>query len=330
MRLFLQGLFILVTLLQRIDIEVGMDVAIGRRVHFLIVESVENAEETVAARAQQVIELLAKGRRQNLLRIAFADSRDGIGKEDTAPHDIHNVRQFRNLWVQEALGRDAGDLKDAIAEDALIGQIMNGIDGGSIGKKGIVMVDGMHPVRDYAGMPVVAVNDIRRPVQCAHCLQRAAAENDKTFPIIGIAIDVLAIKVARRVDHIDGNLIANRPLQYTDRNLEAVHIDLERFQHRLQAEAFGVDLPVAGHHQTHIVAQSFERLWQRAHHVCQTPNFRKWHNFSCEDQYSERLLVVHICLSPTTTFDLLYQRGRKDESGTWQDRGAEKRARCRS
>ena len=46
---------------------------VALRTPLVVIDTVENAEEIVAAGAQQAIELIAKFRRLNLLRIARAD-----------------------------------------------------------------------------------------------------------------------------------------------------------------------------------------------------------------------------------------------------------------
>src|SRR5437660_6359526 len=113
-------------------IKLGMDIAVRGGINLLVIDAVENAEEAVAARAQEMIKLLAEGRRQNLLGIAFAHRRHGIGKENAPPHNIDNISQFCNLRIQEAISGHPSHFEYAIAKDTLICQIMNGVDGSSI------------------------------------------------------------------------------------------------------------------------------------------------------------------------------------------------------
>src|SRR5579885_1264738 len=63
MRELLQVAIILGPLLQRMHVKLGVDIAISGGINFLIVDAVEDAEEAVAARPQEVIEFLAEGRR---------------------------------------------------------------------------------------------------------------------------------------------------------------------------------------------------------------------------------------------------------------------------
>src|SRR5579884_236941 len=98
-----------------------MDVAVGSRIDLLIIDAIQDAKEAVTARAQQVIELLAEGWRQDLLCIALAHRRNRIGEEDTTRHNIDNIRQFGDLRVEEAIGRHARYLQNSIAKDPLIG-----------------------------------------------------------------------------------------------------------------------------------------------------------------------------------------------------------------
>src|SRR5579875_2464104 len=107
-----------------------------------------------------MIELLTKGGSQNLLSVTLTDCGNGIGEEDTTSHDIDHVRQLRNLRIEKAIGRHPGHFEDAIAKDAVISQIMDGIDGGGPPIKRVVAIDSVHPIRHNAGVPVVAVNNI--------------------------------------------------------------------------------------------------------------------------------------------------------------------------
>src|SRR5450759_1737654 len=97
---------------------------------------------------------------------------------------------------------DTSHLQDAVAKNTLIGQVMDGIYGGSSGIEGIIVVDSVHPIWHNAGVPIMTVDNIRSPVQCPHCFQNAPAEQDETLAVICIAIDVLALKIARGINHI--------------------------------------------------------------------------------------------------------------------------------
>ncbi len=100
------------------------------------------------------------------------------------------------------------------------------IYGGGIRKEGIITENGMRPIWDDTRVPIITVDNIRRPIQRTHCFQRSTAKEDEPLPIIGIAVDILAIKVARRIDHIDRNAIADRTLPYSSLFAKAVHVHI--------------------------------------------------------------------------------------------------------
>src|SRR5205807_1251923 len=81
-RSFLEYLLILHALIQGTHAEVGMNIAIRCRIIFLIINTIENAKHAITARAQQVIELLTKGGRQDLLSIAFTHRCYRIGEQN--------------------------------------------------------------------------------------------------------------------------------------------------------------------------------------------------------------------------------------------------------
>src|SRR5260370_40305376 len=111
-----------------------------------------------------MIQLLTKGRSQNFLRIAFTYRRNGISKENTTSHNINHIPKFSNLWIQETIGGNTSHLKQAIAKYPVISKVMDSIDRSSIGKKSIITIDRMHPVRHNTGMPVITMHNIGYPV----------------------------------------------------------------------------------------------------------------------------------------------------------------------
>src|SRR5262249_9699577 len=154
-RPLLQRLFIRCTPLKAACVELGGDVAVGGGIHFLVVDTIEDTEETGAAGGEQGIPPLPQRWRQNILGIAAPYSRYGIGEKDAAPHNVHNISQFRNLRVEESVGGNPGNLQDTQAKNTLVSEVMYRIHGGGIGKEGIVAEDGMHPVWDDTRVPII-------------------------------------------------------------------------------------------------------------------------------------------------------------------------------
>src|SRR5437667_11780037 len=139
------------------------------------------------------------------------------------------------------------NLQDAIAENPLIGQIVNGIHRGSLSIERIIVINSMHPIGHNARMPIMAVDNIRRPIQEPQCLQNTATEQDEALAIICIAIDILALKIARRVNHIDRNRISNGTSSYSDRHLKTTHIYGNSVYYRLEIDTCRLHLPITRH-----------------------------------------------------------------------------------
>ena len=263
-----------------------MDVAVGRGIHFLVIDAVENAKEVITPRTQERVKFLTKGRRQYFLSVALADSGDGISEEDAAPHDIDDICQFHDLWIEEPTRGDARHFEDTVAKDALIGQVMDGVGGGGFGEERVVVIDGMHPVGNNARLPIITMDDIGRPVQGTHRFKRGAAEEDESFSIIGIAVDVFAIKVAGGINHVNGYALTDASLEYAHLFLVMPHVHRYRVERGRQLKAFGANLSITRHHQPHIVTEFLQRLRQCTHHIGQSSNLGKRYNFGSKDQNS--------------------------------------------
>src|SRR5215472_10065395 len=293
MRALLQRLLIRRAPVKAACVKLGGNVAVGGGIHFLVVDTVEDTKKTSAAGAEQVIQPLTKGWRQNLLGIALAYSRYGIGEKDAAPHNVHDIGQFRNLRVEESVGSNPGNLQDTQAKNPLVGEVMYRIHGGGIGKEGILAEDGMHPVWYDTRVPIIAVDNIRRPIQRPHCFQSSTAKQDEPLSIISITIDILTIEVARRIDHIDRNAITDRTLPDSGLVAKAIHIHIYGIQHCVELEPVRIYLPIARHRQAHIVTKHLERLWKRPYHIGQSTYFDKRHDLGSKDEHSERSFVLH-------------------------------------
>src|SRR2546423_1033306 len=117
--------FIFSTFVEGSSIKVGTNITIMGRIEFLIIDTIENTEETITPRAQEMIEFLAEGRRQDFLGIAFAHSSHHIGKKDASAHNIDDMSQFSDLWIDETVGSNTSHLKQPVTKDTRIGKIMD-------------------------------------------------------------------------------------------------------------------------------------------------------------------------------------------------------------
>src|SRR5205085_2829207 len=129
--------------------------------------------------------------------------------------------------------------------------------------------------RHNAGVPGITMHNIRRPLHRAHSFQSRPAKENKTLSIISIAINIFAIKIARSINHIDGNILTDVSLTNANRNSEAAHIDRNRVRHRGEMKAFAIHLAITWHHQTNIMTKSLESFWQSSDNLSQASNFGK-------------------------------------------------------
>src|ERR1700694_3380202 len=116
-----------------------MDVVVGRGIHFLVIDAVEDTKEVIAPGTQQRVKFFAKGGGQYFLGVALANGGDGIGKKDAAPHDIDHVCQFHDLRIEESRGGAPRHFEDTVTKDALVGQVMDGVDGGGVGEERVIV-----------------------------------------------------------------------------------------------------------------------------------------------------------------------------------------------
>src|SRR5215472_15378223 len=122
--------------------------SVGCWIVFNGVDTVQYAVEAILALAEQWIQTLAELRRQNLLGIAWTHGTYRIGEEYASTHKVYDVCQLRHLRIDKAFLRDARDLQDSVAEDPLIGKVVNGVHSRRRSKERIIPVDGFGPVRD--------------------------------------------------------------------------------------------------------------------------------------------------------------------------------------
>ena len=101
----------------------------------------------------------------------------------------------------------------AILKPIKIGQVVDSVDRGRLGKEGVISVNGLHPVGHDGRMPVVAMNDVWLPIHLLEHLDGGPAEKDEPFGVVGIHVDALAIVILGAVHHIDRHLLADGALQ---------------------------------------------------------------------------------------------------------------------
>ena len=170
---------------------------------------------------------------------------------------------------------DAGDFEHPVAKDPLIGQVVDGIDGHDIGKKGIVLKDSIQPVRHDGSVPVMTVDHIRLPVQKLEGFEYRPTIEDESIGIVGVHVDTFPVKVSGIVHHVDRNVGIDGPLQdaswlggVMDRYVKGRH-------HLMELELVRIDTTVAWHGHSDIVSQGTQSLGQYPGYVSKAASFGK-------------------------------------------------------
>ena len=125
---------------------------------------------------------------------------------------------------------------------------------------------------NQGGLPVVAVDDIRGPVQVAGRLDDGTGEVRKALTIIEVAVDLPALEVILVVYKPVGHAV---PLQLED---AAVHLppgqrDIEILKKRHLFPPFRADPLIEGQDDLDLMPGGGERLGQGTGHIGQTAGF---------------------------------------------------------
>ena len=192
--------------LQVVGVELRRDVRVGRRIVQLGVDPVEDAEQPVAAIAQDRVEPLAELGRQDLPGVRLADRVDDVGEQEAARHQVDDVVEIgRDVGMGDEAGLgQARDLEHPVAEDALVLQVVRGVERRDVPEERVGLVDGLEPVRDQRGVPLVAVDHVGLPVERAAGLERGPREEDEALGVVRVHVDALAVEVALAVHEETG------------------------------------------------------------------------------------------------------------------------------
>ena len=105
----LEGKLVMDSILQMIYVKTLENVAVSRWVDLIIVDAVQNPEESITTIAQQGIQFLSILGGEHFLGIALADSADNVGKVYASCHQIDHVGQLIYLrMIEEPIVIDAG------------------------------------------------------------------------------------------------------------------------------------------------------------------------------------------------------------------------------
>ena len=127
--------------------------------------------------------------------VIFADGRDNVGIHQTGFHEVQLPVKL-DAFLCEFGFRQPCLLERCRGECPLVRKVMDGEDGFDVLKERIVVVNRFDVRGDEAGLPIVAMNDVRLPPEPLQRLKNAAAEKDEA----DIVIRVVFFTVGARID----------------------------------------------------------------------------------------------------------------------------------
>ena len=232
------------------------------------VNAVEDTHNAVLPPHQSTIHAVGIPRVEDLFRIGGADSGDTVCCFNSAFHQIHHAVKFQQAGV---IGGNAHQLCDNfLAVNALVLDVVDGVDDADVLEFLVVLIEDTVEHRHHSRLPVVAVDDVRFPVQRRQNFQHGTAEKDKAFAVVVKAVHSVPHEIIRVVQqvighfaHLDGvdAAVLLPPAHFYGDILEIGH---------LVADSRG-DAPVQGHNNTAVdLAVLAQRSRQGASHICQT------------------------------------------------------------
>ncbi len=156
----LQGTFDARLAAHALDIKAGVEQWVGGRVPDLVVNAVQDSADMVAACAQHAVQAAALFWRHDLLRVARADSGDGVGKLQAGLHEGKLPVKLCAVDGERGLGY-AEFCAKAGAKQALVSQV---VDGEHAGRDWSGAGQQLQVQRGQTGMPVVRMYHVGLPV----------------------------------------------------------------------------------------------------------------------------------------------------------------------
>ncbi len=207
--LLLQRLLVLRLFLSEVScVEWLHQILIRLRIPHIIIDAIDDATEVMCTGTEKAIEPLPIEWHLDLLCIGLGDRRDGICIHDAALQEIAILLALELIRREVVIRQLCKALDGLHVPDALELQIVDGNDGLD---GAIVLSTGktvMQQHRNQTGLPVMAVNHIRMPVQKRKCRQRCIAEEAELLEIpVPVAIWPIPGKIGLVVDKVIGDAL---------------------------------------------------------------------------------------------------------------------------
>ena len=211
----------------------------------------------VMAMAEQTRNAPAARGSHNFVGIGGADGVD-FGGVVNAPR--HEVNRPKWLLVQ-GVGEDAHVLENFPIGLPLVGQIVDGEEGGDAPEAWIGRAGRGQPCDGGGGVPIVGVEHIRPPTLHHHGkLQGGTAEKSEAVGIVFVAVDRRPTKQIALGDKVDGDFgVGQFALKRARGDVVWPHGHIKGLPNGLDVETAAVipllNRPISGHHYPHIVSQ---------------------------------------------------------------------------
>ena len=227
---FLQPGFVLDFSLETANRIIGEQGRVRQRVIDIRIDTVDNPKQPVAPPRQHAVEFLAPVTGLYFARIARADGCDEIRVLQPALEEICHAVELQRRGRRLVMLQIEHIPQDSLREYSLILEIMNRTDRfhGRTPRRPAIMrtqQDGNH-----ADMPVVAMEDVRRPAQSRDNVQDGFAEKAEPLRFVIKIIEALAAEIVFIVDKIDRHPFV---LQLEQSAILATPAQLDRFRGNL-------------------------------------------------------------------------------------------------
>ncbi len=251
----------------------GQPLILGRVVHVGI-NAVEDAPDFVAVVGDDPLQPVGVEAVLEFLGIGGGHGGDIVGGIDGPLHQVHVPVVGQHVFVHVPGIEAEKVLEHLTAVTALVLDVMDGVDALGIVELGnavalLQQVDGRK-----GGLPVVAVEYIRVPVQVSHALHHRTGEEGEPLAVVIVAIEAGALEIIlvvhKPIGHALPLQLKNAAVGGTPAQGDAVALQILHLTAPVLPNAL-----VEGENHAHVMPHSRQGLGQGPRHVGQTAGFDK-------------------------------------------------------
>ena len=269
------------------------------RIPLVVVDAVQNARHGAApgAGAQAVLQPHAVLIGADLACMGRADRGDGVGVQDAVAQGVDPPGGEIVLVQQVAPARQPEIGNPGRREDALIADVVDRQHRAGRGEQRLVLPHRLEEQRRKGGVPVVAMQNLRRPGEALAGGQRRAREPEEAQVLVGIAGVEGGARIQRgAVDQVRRRAARQLRAQHREHVVVGSHRQRHLLQalDRLRGIRRAVDGGVARRKQPHVMTGAVQVLGQRPAHVPQSAGLGERFDFGGEQADGEFLWHVAV------------------------------------